>query len=149
MCVCACVHMCECISVLCVCVSSSLFRLPCWTPCSRCVLHTVWLNGDCVGLTCDLTAHDSHTHTHCPGNCLCFSLQERVCMCLCELSAFAGHIQIFSFRQTQTLFLPVRMCLFHIVSVSTSSSGDGEDCCCPYDNLCPTVNHQGSLILLG
>ena len=35
------------------------------------------------------------------------------------------------------------MCLSLIISVSTSSSGDSEDCSCPYDNLSATVNQLG------
>lgn len=91
--------------------------------------------------------------THSSGNSLCFCLQVRMLMCVFTyLCAFSGLIQtiVFFFFPPKYPSFPLCGCVSpFIISASTSSSGDSEDCSCPYDNLSATVNHQGCLILTG
>lgn len=115
-------------------MSSSLFRLPFWPLCSQCVLHTVRLNGDCVGLTCDLTAHHLHRHTAwatasvlaCKEECalafLIFFCLGYVCVCVCVYVRVHSQGKYKSFPPfffiRLLLFLPPRACLSLIISVS-------------------------------
>lgn len=113
------------------CMSSSLFRLPFWPLCSQCVLHAVRLNGDCVGLTCDLTAHHLHRHTAratasvlaCKEECaLAFFLNYFFClgyvvMCVCVRRVNTNQPLPLFFIWLLP-FLPLRACLSLIISVS-------------------------------
>lgn len=90
------------------------------------------------------------------GNSLCFCLQVRMlmcvftylCVCVCIFRVNTNHR--FLFFPPKYPSFPLCECVSpFIISASTSSSGDSEDCSCPYDNLSATVNHQGCLILTG